>query len=320
MIHQSAVRRRIARRKIHDAREMLNDERSPHRLRRPRARAGLEAAGPVPSSTSSIVHPATAELRTWRRASHLAVADHAAVMRFCKDNDIGLVVIGPEAPLVAGLVDDLATTGIKCFGPQRAAARLEASKGYTKDLAREYGIPTAAYETVHRGVSREGLSRRQEPSHRGQGRRARRRQGRHDLRHARRSRQGDRGVLCRRFRRGGRRNRGGRVSRRRGSKLFRARRRSDGASADRRAGPQAGGRRRHRPQHRRHGRLLAGTGDDACDHQEHDGQYHHADGGCHGRARHAVPGRAVCRPDDHGAKDRSSSSTMCASATPRRRC
>ena len=75
----------------------------------------------------------------------LAVSDHAAVMRFCKDHDIGLVVVGPEAPLVAGLVDDLATTGIKCFGPKRAAARLEASKGYTKDLAREYGIPTAAY-------------------------------------------------------------------------------------------------------------------------------------------------------------------------------
>lgn len=75
----------------------------------------------------------------------IPVSDHAAVMRFCKDNDIDLVVIGPEAPLVAGLVDDLATTGIKCFGPTQAAARLEGSKGYTKDLAREYSIPTAAY-------------------------------------------------------------------------------------------------------------------------------------------------------------------------------
>jgi phosphoribosylamine--glycine ligase len=75
----------------------------------------------------------------------LTVADHTAVMRFCKDNDIGLVVIGPEAPLVAGLVDDLTTTGIACFGPTRGAARLEASKGYTKDLCREYKIPTAAY-------------------------------------------------------------------------------------------------------------------------------------------------------------------------------
>ena len=75
----------------------------------------------------------------------LAAADHGAVMRFCKDNHIDLVVVGPEAPLVAGLVDDLTTTGIKCFGPTRAASRLEASKGFTKDLAREFKIPTAAY-------------------------------------------------------------------------------------------------------------------------------------------------------------------------------
>jgi phosphoribosylamine--glycine ligase len=75
----------------------------------------------------------------------IAVSDHGAVMRFCKDNAVDLVVIGPEAPLVAGLVDDLTTTGIKCFGPTRAAAQLEASKGYTKDLCREFKIPTAAY-------------------------------------------------------------------------------------------------------------------------------------------------------------------------------
>lgn len=75
----------------------------------------------------------------------IPVGDHTSVMRFCKDNAIDFVVIGPEAPLVAGLVDDLATTGIKCFGPKQAAAQLEGSKGYTKDLAREYSIPTAAY-------------------------------------------------------------------------------------------------------------------------------------------------------------------------------
>ena len=54
-------------------------------------------------------------------------------------------MIGPEAPLVAGLVDDLTTAGIKAFGPSQAAAQLEASKGFTKDLAREFNIPTAAY-------------------------------------------------------------------------------------------------------------------------------------------------------------------------------
>ena len=75
----------------------------------------------------------------------LAVADHTAVIRFCADNSIDLVVIGPEAPLVAGLVDDLTTAGIKCFGPRQAAAQLEGSKGFTKDLCAEFGIPTAAY-------------------------------------------------------------------------------------------------------------------------------------------------------------------------------
>jgi len=75
----------------------------------------------------------------------LAVADHTAVIRFCTDNGIDFVVVGPEAPLVAGLVDDLTTAGIKCFGPTQAAAQLEGSKGFTKDLCAEFNIPTAAY-------------------------------------------------------------------------------------------------------------------------------------------------------------------------------
>ena len=75
----------------------------------------------------------------------LDAADHAAVIRFCRDNDVGLVVIGPEAPLVAGLADDLAAAGIKAFGPSKAAAQLEGSKGFTKDFCSEFGIPTAAY-------------------------------------------------------------------------------------------------------------------------------------------------------------------------------
>jgi phosphoribosylamine--glycine ligase len=75
----------------------------------------------------------------------LDVADHSAVIAFCRARDIGLVVVGPEAPLVAGIVDDLAAAGIKAFGPTRAAARLEGSKGFTKDLCAAHGIPTAAY-------------------------------------------------------------------------------------------------------------------------------------------------------------------------------
>ena len=75
----------------------------------------------------------------------LDVDDHAAVARFCKENDIGLAVIGPELPLVAGLTDDLEAQGTKVFGPSRAAAALEGSKGFTKDLCAQYGIPTARY-------------------------------------------------------------------------------------------------------------------------------------------------------------------------------
>ncbi len=75
----------------------------------------------------------------------LDAADAEAVISFCKEKGIGFVVIGPEAPLVAGLGDALAGAGIKQFGPSKAAARLEGSKGFTKDLCREFAIPTGAY-------------------------------------------------------------------------------------------------------------------------------------------------------------------------------
>ena len=76
----------------------------------------------------------------------LDVADHAAVIAFCRTNKVDFVVVGPEAPLAAGIVDDLAAAGIKSFGPSKAAARLEGSKGFTKDLCKANNIPTAASE------------------------------------------------------------------------------------------------------------------------------------------------------------------------------
>jgi phosphoribosylamine--glycine ligase len=76
----------------------------------------------------------------------LEVTDHAAVIAFCTAKDIGFVVVGPEAPLVAGLIDDLNRAGFKAFGPSREAAQLEGSKGFTKDICRDYNIPTAAYK------------------------------------------------------------------------------------------------------------------------------------------------------------------------------
>ncbi|MBC8717985.1 phosphoribosylamine--glycine ligase [Ochrobactrum sp. Marseille-Q0166] len=75
----------------------------------------------------------------------LDITDHAAVIAFAKQNAIDLVVVGPEAPLVAGLADDLEAENIRVFGPSKLASQLEGSKGFTKDLCARFGIPTGAY-------------------------------------------------------------------------------------------------------------------------------------------------------------------------------
>jgi phosphoribosylamine--glycine ligase len=75
----------------------------------------------------------------------LDATDHGAVTAFCAANTIALVVIGPEAPLVDGLGDSLRAAGVPVFGPSQAAAQLEGSKGFTKDLCARANIPTAAY-------------------------------------------------------------------------------------------------------------------------------------------------------------------------------
>lgn len=73
------------------------------------------------------------------------VTDHDAVIAFCRLQGIDLVVVGPEGPLVAGIADDLREAGIKVFGPSKAAAQLEGSKGFTKELCAEVDIPTAGF-------------------------------------------------------------------------------------------------------------------------------------------------------------------------------
>ena len=80
-------------------------------------------------------------------------ADHRAVIDFVRRHQIGLVVVGPEAPLVEGLADNVRAIGVPVFGPGREAARLEGSKGFTKDLCARVGIPTAGYSRV---TSRDG--------------------------------------------------------------------------------------------------------------------------------------------------------------------
>lgn len=76
----------------------------------------------------------------------IAQTDIPALVNFSKENAIDYVVVGPEDPLVAGLADALQEQGIKVFGPNKAAARLEGSKAFTKDLCKKYNIPTGAYE------------------------------------------------------------------------------------------------------------------------------------------------------------------------------
>ena len=73
----------------------------------------------------------------------LDIADHAAVIGFCRANKVDFVVVGPDAPIAAGIVDDLNAAGFKAFGPTKAAGQLESSKSFTKALCRANNIPTA---------------------------------------------------------------------------------------------------------------------------------------------------------------------------------
>lgn len=90
-------------------------------------------------------NPGTAELA--ENVSGISMDDHAAVVDFCREKSIDLVIVGPEAPLAAGLADSLSVEGIQCFGPKRAAAEIEASKVFAKDFMTRHQIPTARYAT-----------------------------------------------------------------------------------------------------------------------------------------------------------------------------
>jgi phosphoribosylamine---glycine ligase len=99
-----------------------------------------------PLTTKLYCAPGNAGIAQEAECVALDPGDHAAVIAFVKDKKIDFVVVGPEAPLCAGIVDDLEAAGIKAFGPNKWAARLEGSKGFTKDLCKANNIPTAAYQ------------------------------------------------------------------------------------------------------------------------------------------------------------------------------
>lgn len=81
---------------------------------------------------------------------NIAVDDIGRLMSFAKHNQVDLTVVGPEVPLVAGIVDEFQAQGLKIFGPTKAAARLEGSKAFSKDIMKKAGVPTAAYKTFTR--------------------------------------------------------------------------------------------------------------------------------------------------------------------------
>ena len=98
-----------------------------------------------PKCDRLIVAPGNAGIAQLAECAALDVLDGAAVVAFCEENAVDFVVIGPEAPLAAGVADALAAAGILAFGPSAAAARLEASKAFTKEICDACGAPTAAY-------------------------------------------------------------------------------------------------------------------------------------------------------------------------------
>ena len=95
------------------------------------------------------VAPGNAGTAREARVSNVAidVMDFTGLERFARDNGVGLTIVGPEAPLVGGVVDHFRAAGLRCFGPTQGAAQLEGSKAFTKDFLSRHGIPTAEYRS-----------------------------------------------------------------------------------------------------------------------------------------------------------------------------
>ncbi|WP_298306646.1 phosphoribosylamine--glycine ligase [uncultured Erythrobacter sp.] len=102
-----------------------------------------------PSLTKLYAAPGNPGIAEEAECVTLDVSNHGAVVEFCQGKKIGLVVIGPEAPLVDGLADSLSAASIPAFGPSAKAAQLEGSKGFTKDLCARANIPTGGYVRTH---------------------------------------------------------------------------------------------------------------------------------------------------------------------------
>ena len=114
-----------------------------------------------PLTTKLWCAPGNAGIAREAECVPIDITDHAAVVAFCKANKVDFVVVGPEGPLVAGIADDLEAAGFHTFGPLKAAAQLEGSKGFTKDLCRKYDIPTGAYQRFTSAEPAKAYARKQ---------------------------------------------------------------------------------------------------------------------------------------------------------------
>ncbi len=105
-----------------------------------RQSAGVEEVIVAPGNAGSATEPGV-------RNVDIAASDIAGLIELCQREGVGFTVVGPEAPLVAGIVDAFMEAGLPCFGPTAKAAQLEGSKAFSKDFMQRHGIPTAAHET-----------------------------------------------------------------------------------------------------------------------------------------------------------------------------
>ena len=116
-----------------------------------------------PKVSEVLVAPGNGGTATEPRVRNVAVAaeDVAGLVALARQEHVGLTIIGPEAPLVMGVVDSFQAAGLRCFGPHQAAAQLEGSKAFTKEFLQRHGIPTAAYATFRKTTFDPAWVRRQ---------------------------------------------------------------------------------------------------------------------------------------------------------------